>query len=174
MNSASVATIARMPYVRRLESIDFLYANNEILIWSIVEVGISIIATAMATLRPLLAKSRLFSLITQSSRNRYSTKRVGALTTELSGVSERRATLKSVSGGARNSHRASGRFFQRTSLMSVGQEPRGSKSGSSEEGLWNGEVGQTSVSVRAMESNLELEDLDVPKHGIQRSVKISS
>jgi hypothetical protein len=68
-NSASVATIARIPYVHRLQDLDWLYANNELLIWSIVEVGISIIATSIATLRPL--KLRLFPHHSKSSKNPY-------------------------------------------------------------------------------------------------------
>ncbi|KAF2009345.1 hypothetical protein BU24DRAFT_467734 [Aaosphaeria arxii CBS 175.79] len=58
---AAVATIARLPYVHFLEDPDFLYANAEIAIWSVVEVGISVMATSSSTLRPLAAKIRLLA-----------------------------------------------------------------------------------------------------------------
>jgi hypothetical protein len=162
-----------MPYVHLLQSIDFLYANNKLLIWSIVEVGISIIATATATLRPLLVKSRLFRIL-QTSRNGNSSRPLGAATSGRSGMSERRSGLIPVSGGGGNSRRASGWFSQPTSSIAMSQEEQKGKPMSLEEGLWDSTAGQTSICVKAMESSAELTDLTVPKNGIQRTVKISS
>jgi hypothetical protein len=60
--SASVATIARMAYIRGLKGKDFLWEVTDLSIWSVVEVGISIIATAATTLRPLLSQTRQFTI----------------------------------------------------------------------------------------------------------------
>lgn len=54
-NSASSATIIRFPYLHSLTDInDFLYSTSDVAIWSTVETGIGITASAFATLRPLL------------------------------------------------------------------------------------------------------------------------
>lgn len=54
-NSASSATIVRFPYLHTLTEVsDFLYATSDVAIWSTVETGIGITASAVATLRPLL------------------------------------------------------------------------------------------------------------------------
>ncbi|OAX77658.1 hypothetical protein ACJ72_08041 [Emergomyces africanus] len=51
---ASVATIARLPYVKYgYNQVDFLYANTEIMIWAMVEIGVSITAISAVTLKPL-------------------------------------------------------------------------------------------------------------------------
>lgn len=55
MYSASTATIVRIPYVHDLANkADFLYATTDVAIWSTSETGIGIIASSLATLRPLL------------------------------------------------------------------------------------------------------------------------
>lgn len=52
--SASTATIVRIPYISGMSNIaDFLYATTDVAIWSTVEIGIGISASAAATLRPL-------------------------------------------------------------------------------------------------------------------------
>lgn len=54
-NSASIATIVRVPYVVTLtHTDDFLYATVDVAIWSTVEPGIGITVLSLATLRPLL------------------------------------------------------------------------------------------------------------------------
>ncbi|KAH6662803.1 hypothetical protein B0J14DRAFT_282245 [Halenospora varia] len=51
---ASSATIIRIPYISGMADIgDFLYSTMDVAIWSTVEVGIGITASAAATLRPL-------------------------------------------------------------------------------------------------------------------------
>lgn len=163
-NSASVATIARIPYVHRLEAIDFFYANNEILIWSIVEVGISIIATAAATLRPLLAKLCLFPLHSQRGTNRYSTGvRFGTSRTEWSGLGEGSGTPNSEQ---RNTHMASRWLSQRTKMESTCEEERNCNHMSSEAELLDWEIDHTAFTVTTIKSHLGLEDLDVPECGI--------
>ncbi|KAH8198109.1 hypothetical protein TruAng_007730 [Truncatella angustata] len=55
---ASTATIVRIPYVWQLtHSIDFLYVFTDFTIWSTVENGVGIIASSIATLRPLFRKA---------------------------------------------------------------------------------------------------------------------
>lgn len=67
MNSASIATLARIPHVESLSnSDDFLYANIDIAIWSTVEVGMAIIASAVPTIRPLLGNVRILGFYTDS------------------------------------------------------------------------------------------------------------
>ncbi|KAG5810166.1 hypothetical protein H9Q74_005346 [Fusarium xylarioides] len=52
---ASSATIIRFPYLYSLTDIDdFLYSTSDVAIWSTVETGLGITASAVATLRPLL------------------------------------------------------------------------------------------------------------------------
>ncbi|KAM0227003.1 hypothetical protein ACHAP5_012267 [Fusarium lateritium] len=52
---ASSATIIRFPYLYSLTDIDdFLYSTSDVAIWSTVETGLGIAASAVATLRPLL------------------------------------------------------------------------------------------------------------------------
>ncbi|KAK7738320.1 hypothetical protein SLS53_006129 [Cytospora paraplurivora] len=54
---ASVATIARIPYIPQLISNpDYLYNFTDLAIWSVVECGIAITASSLATLRPLFVK----------------------------------------------------------------------------------------------------------------------
>lgn len=176
-NSASVATLARIPYVHRLEAIDFFYANNELLIWSIVEVGISIIATAAATLRPLLAKSCFFPLLTQRSTNRYSVNnRYGASRSDGSAFVQGFATSSSTSGGQRHTQSASGWLSQHTRVGSIYEEGQKSIPASSEEQTLDFEIDRAGITVTAIESHLEmgeLEQLEVPKCGIQKTVQIS-
>lgn len=172
-NSASVATIARIPYVHRLKAIDFFYANNEILVWSTVEVGISIIATAAATLRPLLPKTCFFPLLTQRSTNRYSTNQRGASRTEWSGFGEGFATSSTMSGGQRHTQPVSGWLSQHTRVGSIDEEAQKSNPSSSDEQTLDWETDHTNITITAIESHLELEELELPKCGIQKTVQIS-
>ncbi|KAG8163504.1 hypothetical protein KVR01_006801 [Diaporthe batatas] len=59
---ASVATIARIPYAQQvLSNPDYLYNFSDLAIWSIVECGIAITASSLATLRPLFVKMKLLA-----------------------------------------------------------------------------------------------------------------
>jgi len=70
--SGSTATIVRIPFIHQLtENEDFLYNNVDVSIWSTVEPGIGITASAMATLRPLFmtffSRSRLLGSSTNEA-----------------------------------------------------------------------------------------------------------
>lgn len=53
-NSASAATIIRIPYIHTYkDQADFLYATTDVVIWSCAETGLGIAACSLATLRPL-------------------------------------------------------------------------------------------------------------------------
>ncbi|KAK6208181.1 hypothetical protein LQW54_007089 [Pestalotiopsis sp. IQ-011] len=55
---ASTATLVRIPYIWQLtHSVDFLYIFTDFTIWSTVENGVGIIASSIATLRPLFRKA---------------------------------------------------------------------------------------------------------------------
>lgn len=51
---ASYAALVRMPYIENFRSPDFLFNTVDIALWSAVEVGISVFAANLATLRPLV------------------------------------------------------------------------------------------------------------------------
>lgn len=53
---ASYAALVRMPYINNFKSADFLYGTVDISLWSTVEVGISVFAANLATLRPLIQR----------------------------------------------------------------------------------------------------------------------
>jgi len=65
---ASIATIARFPYINLLTAKDFLWSNADIAIWSIVELGMCTVATSASTLRPLLIKIHFFPAAPHFSR----------------------------------------------------------------------------------------------------------
>lgn len=53
--SASSATIVRIPYIWQLtQPGDFMYEFTDLAIWSTTEIGLGIVASAVATLRPLV------------------------------------------------------------------------------------------------------------------------
>lgn len=57
---ASMATIARIPFARQtLHSTDYLYNFTDLAIWSTVEIGLALIASSLATLKPLFRKLKL-------------------------------------------------------------------------------------------------------------------
>lgn len=62
MNSAIVATIARFPYVQDLATLDSLFISTNLAIWSHIEIGVALIASSAATIRPLLAKLKHWAL----------------------------------------------------------------------------------------------------------------
>ncbi|KAJ6164619.1 pectinesterase precursor [Penicillium chermesinum] len=53
-SSASVAVVIRMPFLHHYEDADFLYSTTQIIIWSVIETGLGIIAGSLITLRPLI------------------------------------------------------------------------------------------------------------------------
>lgn len=72
-----MATIARIPYAKQLLSNpDYLYNFTDLAIWSIVECGIAITASSLATLRPLFIKMKI--LATSHLTGRYGRSRYGS------------------------------------------------------------------------------------------------
>lgn len=69
---ASIATIARIPYVHTLSNVqDFLWATFDVALWSGVETALGITAASCATLRPLLRKIMpSLGFTTSNSRSR--------------------------------------------------------------------------------------------------------
>lgn len=69
--SGSTATIVRISFLKQLSQGDFLHATTDVAIWSTIEPGIGIIASAKVTLRPLfrtfLSRSKFFG---SARRNR--------------------------------------------------------------------------------------------------------
>jgi hypothetical protein len=61
-----------MPYIGGLQSNDFLWETTDLAIWSVVEIGISIIATAATTFRPLLSQTRQFTISPSTLRRKAS------------------------------------------------------------------------------------------------------
>jgi hypothetical protein len=63
------------------ETSDFLWANTDVSIWSTVEPGIGIVASSMATMRPLFvaffSRSNLFSSSTHGNTNPRSASQLG-------------------------------------------------------------------------------------------------
>lgn len=54
-----MATIARIPYIHNLmDKHDFLYSTTDVAIWSCCETGLSIVASSVATLKPLFKDIR--------------------------------------------------------------------------------------------------------------------
>jgi hypothetical protein len=61
-NSASIATIVRLPYASGfLASGDYMYRFTDLGIWSTVEIGSALSASSLATLKPLFRKINAFS-----------------------------------------------------------------------------------------------------------------
>ncbi|PGG95094.1 hypothetical protein AJ79_10268 [Helicocarpus griseus UAMH5409] len=76
---ASVATIARLPYIdRTYDPIDERNTNSELIMWSVVEIGISIIAISAVTLKPLMVKYHLF-FSSRNTNNIYSPSEQGRI-----------------------------------------------------------------------------------------------
>lgn len=91
-HSTSVATIARLPLVHHLADADFTYENLDIAVWSVVEANIGIVATALATFRPLLSKMGL--MVTS----------VGVSHGHSTGLGDRFQAAKLDKNGSLNSH----------------------------------------------------------------------
>ncbi|EJT78130.1 hypothetical protein GGTG_03232 [Gaeumannomyces tritici R3-111a-1] len=72
-SASSLATIVRVPYLYQLlDNPEYLANFVELANWSAVEIGLAIVASSAATLRPLFRKLKVFTS-TMHSRNRYGT-----------------------------------------------------------------------------------------------------
>lgn len=95
-----MATIARIPYAKQLLSNpDYLYNFTDLAIWSIVECGIAITASSLATLRPLFIKMKL--LATSHLTARYGHSRYGSAGLPIQSAN----TVTVISSRARSSKR---------------------------------------------------------------------
>jgi len=67
--SASIATVVRVAYAKELtETGDYLYNFYDIAIWSTVECGMALLASSLATLKPLCRKmNAIFTTTRQTS-----------------------------------------------------------------------------------------------------------
>lgn len=66
LSSASMATIIRAPYAKELLSDpDYLYNFTDLAIWSTIEIGLGLTASALATLKPLFRKLKVL-VVTKS------------------------------------------------------------------------------------------------------------
>ncbi|KAL7902884.1 hypothetical protein HDV63DRAFT_412041 [Trichoderma sp. SZMC 28014] len=66
---ASIATIVRIPFAKGyLDNPDYLYTSVDLGIWSTVEIGVALITSSLATLKPLLKRMRFFNTISSSER----------------------------------------------------------------------------------------------------------
>ncbi|OCK74340.1 hypothetical protein K432DRAFT_339104 [Lepidopterella palustris CBS 459.81] len=158
----SIATIARIPYVHFLkDKADFLYSNSEIAIWSIVEVGISLIATSVATLRPLVAKYHIFSSNRSGNVGIYET---GSSRRKTNATHEGNFAM----GPMRSSNRKMKGSMASRGLSSIGMRGRSiGNTGSSEEIIWDGKGGVTTGEVTASD------DMGTQNIGIQKVVEFS-
>jgi hypothetical protein len=69
VSSGCIASIIRFPYLHQLiETDDFLWSNRNNAVWSTVEGGIGVIASSIATLRPLF---KAFLTRTRSANGTY-------------------------------------------------------------------------------------------------------
>lgn len=84
-NSASIATLVRVPYAKELVSqADYLYKFVPLATWSTIEVGTALTASSLATLKPLFRKfGGIFTTTndasswTRSSRRQSATAKAG-------------------------------------------------------------------------------------------------
>ncbi|OJD10603.1 hypothetical protein AJ78_08431 [Emergomyces pasteurianus Ep9510] len=163
---ASVATIARLPYVKYgYEQVDFLYANTEIMIWAMVEIGVSIIAISAVTLKPLLMKYTLFLHSEDSNepsphdRGRIYGAGGGDFTYTIGSGPQRKKNYRSSTHGMISS---SG--LRPDNTIAKGRS-------SSEENIWISKGdGQTIPSRDGIEDDLEL----IPRGQIQKVVEFSA
>ncbi|ETS79843.1 hypothetical protein PFICI_07372 [Pestalotiopsis fici W106-1] len=74
---ASMATVVRIPYAKQLLSDpDYLYNFTDLAIWSTVEIGLGLMASSLATLKPLFRKLKIL-VVTKSSTLPYHHSRPG-------------------------------------------------------------------------------------------------
>ncbi|RFU71754.1 integral membrane family [Trichoderma arundinaceum] len=81
MNSASIATLIRIKYLSVLQDTDdLLFSATQVMIWTIIEPGVAIVASSLATIRPLLRAMKIHgfestgrTLSAPSAHARYTT-----------------------------------------------------------------------------------------------------
>ncbi|KAF7524925.1 hypothetical protein G7054_g11281 [Neopestalotiopsis clavispora] len=74
---ASMATVVRIPYAKQLLSdSDYLYNFTDLAIWSTIEIGLGLMASSLATLKPLFRKLKIL-VVTKSNTLPYHHSRRG-------------------------------------------------------------------------------------------------
>lgn len=69
--SASIATVVRVVYGKELtENNDFLYNFYDLALWSTVECGMALLASSLATLKPLFRRMNMIFTTTRQSSSR--------------------------------------------------------------------------------------------------------
>lgn len=97
--SASLATIARIPYAREtLRSTDYLYNFTDLAIWSTVEIGLALIASSLATLKPLFRKFKILDGTTRANTSGVTP--ANKDTTRSSTLHSRKRSIMSLGRGA--------------------------------------------------------------------------
>ncbi|PGH06003.1 hypothetical protein GX51_02594 [Blastomyces parvus] len=165
---ASIATIARLTYVHHgYNQDDFLYVNTEIMIWSMVEIGVSIIAISAVTLKPLLMKYKIFFSSSHDSNNAVAHDRG-----RIYGAGDGDFTYTIGSGPPRRNrqHRVSAHGIMSASRLRTDNGAAKGQS-SSEENIWVSKGdGQTVPSRDGAEDDLEL----IPRGQIHKVVEFSA
>ncbi|QSS62353.1 integral membrane protein [Histoplasma capsulatum] len=162
---ASVATIARLTYIHHgYDQVDFLYGNADIMVWSMIEIGVSIIAISAVTLKPLLMKYRIFfhsqdtSGRTPHDRGRIYGTDAGDFTCTIGSAPSRKNHYS-------RQHRSSTHGRMRTDTSIVNGRS------SSEENIWISKGdGHTVPSREGVDDDLEL----IPRGQIQKVVEFSA
>ncbi|OAX81061.1 hypothetical protein ACJ72_04600 [Emergomyces africanus] len=166
---ASIATIARLVYVRHgYDQIDFLYTNSEIMIWSVTEIGVSIIAVSAVTLKPLMVKYKIFFHSTNNSPSPYPRGHIHG--------SGNDSFACAVGPGPRKAHH--NRFHKRSppgfgsSILRTDNTIMGNGQSSSEENIWTskGDGEQSTNTSEGIPEDFEL----VPRGKIQKVVEFST
>ncbi|OJD18801.1 hypothetical protein AJ78_01208 [Emergomyces pasteurianus Ep9510] len=166
---ASVATIARLVYVRHgYDQVDFLYTNSEIMIWSVTEIGVSIIAMSAVTLKPLLVKYKIFFHSSDNSPSPYPRGHIHG-----SGNERFSCAVGPGPPNARHNrfHKHSPAGFG-SSILRTDTTVTGNGQSSSEENIWtsNGDGEHSMNTSDGIQEDFEL----VPRGKIQKVVEFST
>ncbi|KKZ64281.1 hypothetical protein EMCG_09744 [[Emmonsia] crescens] len=168
---ASVATIARLPFVKYgYDQVDFLFTNSRIMIWSAVEIGVSIIAVSAMTLKPLMMKYKIFF----HSRNINVSSQYGR--GRIHGTGDENFLCAVGPGPQRKTHhnrlhkssmpgKISSSILRADTILAKGRS-------SSEENIWTlkGDSGQSTNTSDGIEEDFEL----IPRGKIQKVVEFST
>ncbi|EQL34275.1 hypothetical protein BDFG_03805 [Blastomyces dermatitidis ATCC 26199] len=173
---ASIATIARLTYVHHgYNQVDFLYVNTEIMIWSMVEIGVSIIAISAVTLKPLLMKYKMFFSSPQGSNHNhnYNNNNAAHERGRIYGARDSDFTYTIGSGPPRRNRASTHGIISASRLRPDQAVARGQSS--SEENIWvpKGD-GHTMPSRDGPEDDLELIPRGGQIHKIHKVVEFST
>ncbi|OJD23190.1 hypothetical protein ACJ73_05461 [Blastomyces percursus] len=167
---ASIATIARLVYIHNgNDMVNFLFTNSELVIWSAVEVGVSVIAVSAVTMKPLLVKYNI--LVHSGCNNPPSPSPRG----RIHGSGDENFTCSIGAGPKRKTHqnRLQKSFGDRKISSSVLRADVIMGRSSSEEVIWASKDGDGDRSVNNSEGITE--DLEmIPTGKIHKIVEFST